>query len=64
MLLGDEEGVEVPEAGFDKTTPMVKNGDLTHPGPILPVRRHLFETHLEEDLSEFVSNFVYYRDTC
>lgn len=61
VLLGDEEGVEVPEAGFDVAV-VVKDRSGERLGIILPIRRHLFETHVKENLSEFVPDFVYYYD--
>ena len=58
MLLGDEEGVKVPEAGLDIPENSVKSMCLKS-GRGLPVCWHLLEAHFEEDLSELMPDFVH-----
>jgi len=57
MLLGDKEGVEVPKAGLN-----VSGRELARMAPkvvvSLPVGRHFFEAHLEEDLPELMPYFI------
>lgn len=60
MLLGDEEGVEVPKAGLNISAKILVV-DITRSDDVTPVCRHLFESHFEEDLTELVSDFVDYR---
>ena len=59
MLLWDEKGVKVPEASLDVADKsLVDNLNSQRPDSLC--RRHLLKAHLEEDLTEFVANFVYY----
>ena len=60
MLLGDEEGVEVPEAGLDIPR-TISEGCALESGRRLPVGWHLLEAHFEEDLTEFMPYFVHCR---
>ena len=64
MLLGDEEGVEVPEAGLNIPKRFTQlTGKALRSTDSLPVGGHLLKTHLKEDLSELMSYFVHYRPT-
>ena len=60
MLLGDEEGVEVPEAGLNISKRFNKECALKS-GHSLPICWHLFKAHFKEDLSEFMPYFVHCR---
>lgn len=59
MLLGNEEGVKVPEAGFDIPRKFSKELALKL-DYTLPVCWHLLESHFEENLSELMPYFVHY----
>jgi len=57
MLLGDKQGVEVPEAGLD-----ISGEALAELIPdiviALPVGWHFLEAHLKENLSELMPYFI------
>lgn len=67
MLLRNEEGVEVPEAGLNIPRTISKQCALES-GRSLPVCWHLLKAHFKEDLSELMPYFVHCRskisETC
>lgn len=58
MLLRDEQGVKVPEAGLDVPKEFSKECAWKS-GLSLPVCWHLLEAHLKKYLSELVPYFVH-----
>lgn len=57
MLLGDEEGVKIPESGLDEAGRL--NGYLGIMTIDSPICWHFLKAHLKEYLSELMPYFVY-----
>lgn len=57
MLLWYKEGIEIPKTTLDKARPQLATG-ATPQKSKSPIGRHFFETHLKEDLPEFMSHFI------